>query len=54
MPQEYIASNRRSRRAYWSADDRDDRGWTMLHIGARKGDIKEVYILVSFCLKFIE
>lgn len=47
MPQEYIASSRRSRRAYRSAGDRDDRGWTMLHIGARKGDIKEVKRLLN-------
>jgi hypothetical protein len=27
--------------------DRDDRGWTLLHIGARKGDLKEVSFLFS-------
>lgn len=27
--------------------DRDDRGWTMLHIGARRGDVKEVYVFLS-------
>lgn len=41
-------SNRRrvkrsnSMRSYSSGDDRDDRGWTNLHVGARKGDLKEV------------
>lgn len=24
------------------SSDRDDRGWTSLHIGARRGDLKEV------------
>lgn len=27
--------------------DRDDRGWTMLHIGARRGDVKEVRRLLN-------
>ncbi|GMY33649.1 Transmembrane protein [Fagus crenata] len=27
--------------------DRDDRGWTLLHIGARKGDLKEVKRLLN-------
>ncbi|MQL75702.1 hypothetical protein Taro_008077 [Colocasia esculenta] len=27
--------------------DRDDRGWTLLHIGARKGDLKEVKRLLD-------
>ena len=31
------------------SSDRDDRGWTPLHIGARKGDLKEV-IWVFFSL----
>ena len=25
-----------------AGNDRDDRGWTMLHVGARRGDLKEV------------
>ncbi|CAH1451747.1 phytochrome-interacting ankyrin-repeat protein 2 [Lactuca sativa] len=28
-------------------DDRDDRGWTNLHVGARKGDLKEVKRLLD-------
>ncbi|KAG9452890.1 hypothetical protein H6P81_005794 [Aristolochia fimbriata] len=27
--------------------DRDDRGWTLLHVGARKGDLKEVKRLLD-------
>lgn len=27
--------------------ERDDRGWTLLHIGARKGDLKEVKRLLD-------
>lgn len=33
--------------------DTDDRGWTPLHIGARKGDVKEVYYLVTYLLYFL-
>lgn len=36
--------------------ERDDRGWTLLHIGARKGDLKEVSFSLSlfvFCLSDI-
>lgn len=53
MTQDYLLrlnSNRRrvnrsnSLRSDSSGDDRDDRGWTNLHVGARKGDLKEVYI----------
>lgn len=33
-------SRRRSFNEGWQ--ERDDRGWTLLHIGARKGDLKEV------------
>ncbi|KAJ8774297.1 hypothetical protein K2173_009728 [Erythroxylum novogranatense] len=37
-----------SRRRYFGARvDRDDRGWTLLHIGARKGDLKEVKRLLN-------
>lgn len=35
---------RRIRRSVSFVNDRDDRGWTMLHVGARKGDLKEVRI----------
>ncbi|CAL5415804.1 unnamed protein product [Camellia sinensis] len=43
MPQDdQLGLTRRSRRVYRSGGDRDDRGWTVLHIGARKGDLKEV------------
>ncbi|GFZ15542.1 hypothetical protein Acr_24g0017320 [Actinidia rufa] len=41
MPQDQLGLIRRSRRMYRSVGDRDDRGWTMLHIGARKGDLRE-------------
>nr|CAD1830945.1 unnamed protein product [Ananas comosus var. bracteatus] len=34
------SSNRR-------CSDRDDRGWTLLHVGARKGDLKEVKRLLN-------
>lgn len=40
-----MGSARRSfsrRRSWRSGVNRDDRGWTLLHIGARKGDVKEV------------
>ncbi|KAM7490723.1 hypothetical protein LguiA_033644 [Lonicera macranthoides] len=47
MPQEYLGSYRRSKRSHRSAEDRDDRGWTMLHVGARKGDIREVRRLLN-------
>ncbi|KAK3034905.1 hypothetical protein RJ639_034147 [Escallonia herrerae] len=47
MPQDYLVSNRRSRRVQRSAEDRDDRGWTQLHIGAHRGDIKEVKKLLD-------
>lgn len=33
------------KRFFRSVIDTDDRGWTPLHIGARKGDIK----LVGYC-----
>ncbi|CAK9154637.1 unnamed protein product [Ilex paraguariensis] len=46
MPLDQLGSNRRSICRSRSAADRDDRGWTPLHIGARKGDIKEVNILL--------
>ena len=42
-------SRRRSIRSGGGVD-RDDRGWTLLHIGARKGDLKEVSF--SFFLSF--
>lgn len=34
------------RRSFRSRVDRDDRGWTLLHIGAKKGNLKEVRL---FC-----
>ncbi|KAK7855434.1 phytochrome-interacting ankyrin-repeat protein 2 [Quercus suber] len=39
-------SRRRSIRSGGDVD-RDDRGWTLLHIGARKGDLKEVKRLLD-------
>ncbi|CAL5434748.1 unnamed protein product [Camellia sinensis] len=48
MPQDdQLGLTRRSRRVYRSGGDRDDRGWTLLHIGARKGDLKENSIPVK-------
>ncbi|XP_042488522.1 phytochrome-interacting ankyrin-repeat protein 1-like [Macadamia integrifolia] len=49
MPQELEqeGSLRRSRRYFRSSVERDDRGWTLLHIGARKGDLKEVKRLLD-------
>ncbi|KAF2300346.1 hypothetical protein GH714_012236 [Hevea brasiliensis] len=48
MPQErfepvsiLLPRNLSKRRSFRSRVDRDDRGWTLLHIGARKGDLKE-------------
>ncbi len=55
MPQEQLDTVsvllRRSlskRRSFRSRVDRDDRGWTLLHIGARKGDLKEVRLFYLF------
>lgn len=50
MPQERATSLRRqlsSRRSFGRCGDTDDRGWTLLHIGARKGDLKEVKRLLN-------
>ncbi|GKV10543.1 hypothetical protein SLEP1_g21891 [Rubroshorea leprosula] len=42
MPQEQPLRRTLSRkRSMRLGDGRDDRGWTLLHIGARKGDLKE-------------
>ncbi|PIA32715.1 hypothetical protein AQUCO_04400127v1 [Aquilegia coerulea] len=49
MPQE-LSSLRRNlsgRRLYRSAVDMDDRGWTSLHVVARKGDLKKVKKLLD-------
>lgn len=47
MEEERLNISRRSRRMQIVAGgDMDDRGWTLLHVVARKGDLKEV--LVSF------
>ncbi|CAI9097526.1 OLC1v1033974C1 [Oldenlandia corymbosa var. corymbosa] len=40
-------SIRRRRQLERYADDTDDRGWTLLHIFARKGDLKEVKRLLD-------
>ncbi|CAA0834035.1 Ankyrin repeat family protein [Striga hermonthica] len=42
-----VESVRRSRRVFISGDDRDDRGWTLLHIHARKGDLRGVRRLLD-------
>ncbi|PKI45347.1 hypothetical protein CRG98_034265 [Punica granatum] len=52
MPQEDIRPLRRSlsltrRRLLRSGSDRDDRGWTLLHIVARRGDLKQVKRLLD-------
>ncbi|KAH8513710.1 hypothetical protein H0E87_006828 [Populus deltoides] len=39
-------SRRRSSRSVGDVD-RDDRGWNLLHIGARKGDLKQVKRLLD-------
>lgn len=51
MPQEEVGSIRRNlsltrRRSFRSRVDGDDRGWTLLHIGARKGDLRQVGDLI--------
>ncbi|CAN1167832.1 Phytochrome-interacting ankyrin-repeat protein 1 [Linum perenne] len=35
------------KRSFKPGVDRDDRGWTTLHVGARKGDVKEVKRLLD-------
>lgn len=52
MPQDEFTSLRRNssiRRSFrlssTAAIDTDDRGWTLLHVGARKGDLKEVRLI---------
>lgn len=55
MPQEQAVSIRRSlsrKRSLRSGVDTDDRGWTLLHIGARKGDLKEVSFIVPFVIRY--
>ena len=51
-----LRRNLSGRRSFRSGVDRDDRGWTLLHIGARKGDIKQVwdfpFMLLSVNLSF--
>ncbi|KAJ6388937.1 hypothetical protein OIU77_027313 [Salix suchowensis] len=54
MPQEAsvavsLRRNLSRRRSFRSVGgvDRDDRGWTLLHIGARKGDLKQVKRLLD-------
>lgn len=45
MEEDQVGSTRRSRRMRITAGDTDDRGWTPLHIVARKGDLKQVIYL---------
>ncbi|KAK6934852.1 Ankyrin repeat [Dillenia turbinata] len=50
LAEEQSAPLRRSpsrRRSFKDVIDRDDRGWTLLHIGARKGDLREVKRLLD-------
>ncbi|XP_075489017.1 phytochrome-interacting ankyrin-repeat protein 1-like [Primulina tabacum] len=45
---EYQNSSRRSRKLLSRVDsDADDRGWTLLHVFAKKGDLKEVKRLLN-------
>ncbi|KAM3379519.1 phytochrome-interacting ankyrin-repeat protein 2 [Capsicum galapagoense] len=47
MEEGQSGSFRRSRRMRMTAGDMDDRGWTPLHIVARKGDLKQVRRLLN-------
>lgn len=49
MAQGQVVTVRRllRRRSFKSSAERDDRGWTLLHVGARKGDLKAVSGLCS-------
>ncbi|GAB2267941.1 Serine proteinase inhibitor IA-1 [Dionaea muscipula] len=50
MPQEQLGLARRKfsrRRSFRGGGDTDDRGWTLLHVGARKGDLKQVKRLLD-------
>ncbi|KAK0590920.1 hypothetical protein LWI29_033232 [Acer saccharum] len=52
MPQQYLGPfsfqrNLSRKRFFRSVVDRDDRGWTPLHISARKGDLKMVKQLLD-------
>ena len=43
MPQEQsLRRNLSRRRSFRCGVDKDDRGWTTLHIGSRKGDLNQV------------
>lgn len=57
MLQEEVAQPRHhllSRRSFKQRSrERDDRGWTLLHIGARKGDLREVGDLGFFSILLI-
>ncbi|XP_011626985.1 26S proteasome non-ATPase regulatory subunit 10 isoform X2 [Amborella trichopoda] len=50
MPQDYPTTLKRRpsyRGLFKCSVERDDRGWTLLHIGARKGNLKEVKRLLD-------
>lgn len=50
MPEDLSGFPRRRisrRRSSPSGRDTDDRGWTLLHVGAKKGDVKEVKQLLK-------
>nr|GMD10903.1 ankyrin repeat and protein kinase domain-containing protein 1-like [Ipomoea batatas] len=47
MPEDQLGLYKRSKRLHMTAGDRDDRGWTPLHIVARKGDLREVRRLLN-------
>ncbi|CAH9094890.1 unnamed protein product [Cuscuta europaea] len=47
MLADQLGLSRRSKRLLMTASNRDDRGWTPLHIVALKGDLKEVRRLLD-------
>lgn len=53
MPEAKLGSIRRTQSLRRSVGDKDDRGWTLLHVGARRGDVREVRflaLLFDYCL----
>ena len=41
------------RRSLKSGKDTDDRGWTSLHVYARKGDLKYVCLILDLCILYL-
>lgn len=44
--------NLSKKRSFRAAVGGDDRGWTLLHVGARKGDLNEVCDFLDFSWYF--